>query len=130
MQFFIYSVNMAFNKQQKQFAIEYIKDWNATQAAKRAGYSETAAYSQGHRLLKNADVQRYISEYINEHVKNTNRIIKENIDLWRNLINNSEDENVILKSSELLGKTVGQFSDKMILQGDKEAPLTITIEEV
>lgn len=37
---------------QELFAIEYAKDFNATQAAIRAGYSKRTAYSQGGRLLK------------------------------------------------------------------------------
>lgn len=42
------------------FAMEYLVDRNATKAAKRAGYSEATAYSQGHRLLKNVEVAAYI----------------------------------------------------------------------
>lgn len=34
---------------------------NATEAAKSAGYSPATAYSQGHRLLKDAEVQRQVS---------------------------------------------------------------------
>lgn len=45
------------NKKIKRFCNEYIIDLNATQAAIRAGYSEKTAYSQGHRLLKNVEVQ-------------------------------------------------------------------------
>jgi phage terminase small subunit len=46
----------------ERFAIEYIKDLNATEAAKRAGYSPKTAYSQGSRLLKNVEVQNKIRE--------------------------------------------------------------------
>jgi len=45
----------------KAFAREYPKDWNATQAAIRAGYSPKTAYSQGQRLLKNVEVQAEIA---------------------------------------------------------------------
>jgi len=41
---------------QQRFVDEYLIDFNATQAAIRAGYSEKSAYSQGERLLKNAEV--------------------------------------------------------------------------
>ncbi len=41
---------------QQRFAEEYVVDHNATQAAKRAGYSPKTAYSQGQRLLKNVEV--------------------------------------------------------------------------
>ncbi|MFX4209292.1 terminase small subunit [Aliarcobacter butzleri] len=48
--------------QYKQFAEEFIKDFNATQAAIRTGYSVKTANRQGSRLLSNVDIQKYISE--------------------------------------------------------------------
>ncbi len=51
---------MALNEKQKRFADEYLVDLNATQAARRAGYSERSAYSQGHRLLQYPEVKGYI----------------------------------------------------------------------
>lgn len=39
------------------FVREYLKDFNGTQAAIRAGYSERAAKQEASRLLTNADVQ-------------------------------------------------------------------------
>ena len=50
------------NTKQNAFAVEYVKDRNATQAAIRAGYSEKTAYSQGNRLLKNDEVKEIIKE--------------------------------------------------------------------
>ncbi|MGJ3499893.1 Terminase small subunit (plasmid) [Piscirickettsia salmonis] len=46
----------------EKFVNEYLKDFNATQAAIRAGYSEKTARSQGQRLLTNADVKQGIAE--------------------------------------------------------------------
>jgi len=43
-------------KQQK-FVEQYLIDLNATQAAIRAGYSESGARTEGSRLLANADIQ-------------------------------------------------------------------------
>lgn len=50
------------NPKQAQFVREYLIDLNATQAAKRAGYSEKTAYAQGQRLLKHAEVAAALSE--------------------------------------------------------------------
>ena len=50
------------NDKHKAFASEYVIDYNATQAAIRAGYSEKTAYSQGNRLLKNDEIQEAIKE--------------------------------------------------------------------
>ena len=49
-------------EKQKRFADEYLIDLNATQAAIRAGYSKKTAYSQGERLLKKVEVEKYIQE--------------------------------------------------------------------
>ena len=54
------------NPKQRAFAQEYIKDWNATQAATRCGYSPKTARSQGQRLLTNADIQNEISRLSDE----------------------------------------------------------------
>lgn len=50
------------NEKHKAFAREYVKDRNATQAAIRSGYTEKTAYSQGNRLLKNAEIKELIDE--------------------------------------------------------------------
>lgn len=42
------------------FALEYLKDLNAAQAAIRAGYSKKTAKQQGQRLLTNADLKEFI----------------------------------------------------------------------
>lgn len=43
------------------FAAEYVKDFNATQAAIRAGYSESTAKQQGSRLLTRVDVKALVA---------------------------------------------------------------------
>lgn len=45
-----------------RFVAEYLKDFNATQAAVRAGYSAKTAKQQGSRLLTNVDVAAAIAE--------------------------------------------------------------------
>lgn len=58
-------------EKQKRFVQEYIKDLNATAAAKRAGYSEKTAYSMGQRLLKNVEVQTAIQKGIEKRQART-----------------------------------------------------------
>ncbi|OAJ35323.1 terminase small subunit [Piscirickettsia salmonis] len=45
----------------EKFVNEYLKDFNATQAAIRAGYSEKGARQQAHKLLTNADIKKAIA---------------------------------------------------------------------
>ena len=53
---------MSLNDKQTRFALEYMVDLNATQAAIRAGYSPRTAVKQGHRLLTNADIGTFIAQ--------------------------------------------------------------------
>ena len=47
---------------QKRFCEEYVIDWNATRAAKAAGYSENTAAVQGSENLTKPNIQAYIEE--------------------------------------------------------------------
>lgn len=51
---------------QRRFVEEYCVDCNAAQAAKRAGYSEKTAYSQGSRLLRDVKISEAISERLDK----------------------------------------------------------------
>lgn len=51
---------------QQRFIDEYLIDFNATQAAIRAGYSQDTAKQQGSRLLTNVDVRAAIDTAIRE----------------------------------------------------------------
>lgn len=59
------------NARQSAFVNEYLIDLNATQAAIRAGYSAKTAYSQGERLLKNAEVAAAVSAAQTERSQRT-----------------------------------------------------------
>jgi len=53
-------------EKQRLFCVEYLTDFNATQAAIRAGYSKQTARQQGDRLLSNVDIQKEISEQVED----------------------------------------------------------------
>ena len=53
---------MELTDRQLRFVEEYVKDYNATQAAIRAGYSEKTAHNSGHRNVKNGEIQEKIKE--------------------------------------------------------------------
>lgn len=53
---------MKLTPKQHQFVLEYLIDLNATQAAKRAGYSAKTANEQGARLLANVSVRSAIEK--------------------------------------------------------------------
>ena len=55
------TISETLNDRQKLFCSEYLIDFNATEAAKRAGYSEKTAYSIGHELLKKPEISNWIA---------------------------------------------------------------------
>ena len=57
---------MALSAKRRAFVEEYLRCWNATEAAKRAGYSERTAYTQGSRLLSNVQVMEYVKQRLSE----------------------------------------------------------------
>lgn len=133
-------------KTQKRFADEYLIDTNATQAAIRAGYSKKTAYSQGQRLLKKVEVQRYIKEQAekvqNKKIADATEVMEYLTSVLRGestsevvvvegcgdgysearSIDKAPDEKEKLKAAELLGKRYGIFTDKI---GVSVEPVTI-----
>lgn len=57
---------MGLRAQQRAFLEAYLQCWNASEAARRAGYSEKTAGSQGHDLLKNPEIQAAIEARLAE----------------------------------------------------------------
>lgn len=57
---------MSLTNKQQAFVREYTRDFNATRAAKAAGYSDKTAYSYGQQLLKNLEIQDAIKAHIAE----------------------------------------------------------------
>ncbi len=53
---------MKLSPKQRAFVTEYLKDFNGTQAAIRAGYSPRAAAPQSTRLLTKANIQKAIQD--------------------------------------------------------------------
>ena len=68
---------------QRVFVEEYLRDFNATQAAIRAGYSKRTAYSIGQRLLKNVEVNGAIQQRVDEKVMKTDEILSRLSDMAR-----------------------------------------------
>jgi len=53
-------------RKQQIFIDEYLKCWNAAEAARRAGYSVKTAYSIGHELLNKPEVEAAIQARLEE----------------------------------------------------------------
>lgn len=53
---------MSLNEKQRAFCEYYVACFNATEAAKKAGYSAKTAYSIGNENLKKPEIQKYLQE--------------------------------------------------------------------
>ena len=62
---------MALTEKQARFVAEYLVDLNATDAAKRAGYSEKTAYAIGFENLRKPEIQDAIQEAMAQREKRT-----------------------------------------------------------
>ena len=89
---------MGLNEKQKRFCDEYVIDYNATQSAIRAGYSEKTAYSIGQRMLKKVEIQKQIAELTTEKKKEKKSWIdqlilmrEEAIPVYRGLLNSDNE---------------------------------------
>lgn len=132
------------NSKQKLFCEEYLKDFNATQAAIRAGYSKKTAYSQGQRMLKKVEIKNKIKE-IREEIQNKNIATIKDIEefLSASMNGNLDEEMVVtvgvgeglseiqkvrkqisakdrIKAAELLGKRYSMWTDKVDMTGNLE----------
>jgi phage terminase small subunit len=125
-------------EKQKRFADYYIETGNATESARRAGYSlKTARVIGGENLLKPA-IRAYIDEQLaqkdNERIASADEVLQLLTSIARGEI--EEDvlkgigggEQVIvkkeldgkdrLKAAELLGKRYGLFVEKLDIKGE------------
>ena len=64
---------MALNTKRRVFVEEYLRCWNATEAARRAGYAYPRR--QGHRLLTNVDIQARVKERIQEKAMSADEVL-------------------------------------------------------
>lgn len=125
---------------QEMFVKEYLVDLNATQAAVRAGYSEKTANAQGSRLLANVNIRAYIEKAQAERAEKLQldadwvlRRLKEISDKCmtavpvetfvpgEGMVESGEyefDSTGANRATELIGKHLGMFKDKLDITGD------------
>ncbi len=105
----------------KQKAFAELYDGNGTEAAIKAGYSPKTAAFQASRLLKNVNIQNAIKN--REQKESRGRIAnrQQRQEFWTGIMGNGDVEvKDRLRASELLGKSEGDFIDKVdaTLQGE------------
>jgi phage terminase small subunit len=71
------------NKKQALFVDYYLQSFNASDAARKAGYSEKTAYSIGSRLLKDVEISAVIQERLAEVHMSAEEALKLTADIAR-----------------------------------------------
>jgi len=74
---------MALRRRQRAFIEEYLKCWNATEAAIRVGYSKRTAYSIGHENLNKPEIAEFIATRLGELKMSADEVIKRLTDMAR-----------------------------------------------
>jgi phage terminase small subunit len=110
---------MALTAKQQLFITEYLVDFNATQAAIRAGYSERTAQEQGSRLLSNVMVQEAIAEARKGRIERVEWTADEILrDLKEIATDRSIEPKDRIKAYELGGKHLAMWKDKVEHSGN------------
>jgi phage terminase small subunit len=115
---------------QERFCLEYVVDFNATQAAIRAGYSEHTSYSIGWENLKKPEIANRLAELRTKDAIAT-QLTREYV--IEGLMGIAEYGDKMLsarvRAYELLGKHLAMFTDRLeITQMPDQATVHAWIE--
>lgn len=112
---------MARTDKRQAFVTEYLIDFNATQAAIRAGYAPRSARQQAARLLTNDDIQAELARR-RLHLEQQGLVSVEEVISGLRREATYEDEGAShaarVSAWEKLGKYLGLFADKQEHSGD------------
>lgn len=121
--FFIYKIGgevvLKLNARQKAFCEYYVACGNATEAAMKAGYSETYSKTRTNVLLQNVEICRYINE-LQEKAKSS-RIMTaiERREFLTSMIKDGAVKDTDrLKAVDILNKMDGEYTQKVEVNGN------------
>lgn len=95
---------MSLTNKRIAFVEHYLGCWNASKAARLAGYKQ--AHSQGPRLLGNVDIQVYIQTRLTDVSMGTDEVLTRLTEIARG------DSRDTIKALELLGKHHKLFTER------------------
>jgi len=115
---------------QNRFVAEYLVDLSATAAAKRSGYSPKTAYKIGSENLRKPQIAKRIEDQMNQRAERTEITADWVLNEIRQSLHRSkekQDENNVLRASELLGKHLKLFTDKVEQTGEQQVRVSFNI---
>lgn len=110
---------------QQQFCLEYLKDFNGTQAAIRAGYSKKTANEQAARMLANVNIQNYIREINNTIQKSTIMDVQEIQERLTKVARGDLEEDVVVVLGDGEGYSTAKVVKKQIGAKDQVRALEL-----
>ena len=90
---------MALTPKQQKFADYYLETGNATESAKKAGYSEKTAYSIGNENLSKPEIKEYIQERLDELKSKQIATIDEVMQFYTSIMRGEEKDQFGLDAS-------------------------------
>lgn len=108
------TVSKKLNERQKKFAEYYAQSGNATESARKAGYSEKFCNTNASKTLQNTTVQEYIKA-LSEKTRN-DRILTacERQEILSDIAKDgSEDAQARIKAIDTLNKMTGEYTLKV-----------------
>lgn len=139
--------NIKLTEKQQRFCDYYIENPNATEAARKAGYSERYLNTNANKLLQNTTIKAYIEKRLkqmeDERIANADEVLKYLTSIMRGehteevvvvegigegcsearLIDKDISARERLKAAELLGKRYSIFSEKVDISGSLDTGL-------
>ena len=116
---------MGLTKKQRVFIDEYVKCWNASEAARRAGYSKKTAYSIGQENLNKPEIKLEIDDRLASIRMSSDEVLKEFTDIARSDMGDFVDQNLCIDLADArkrgLTKLIKKIKQKTITTiGKKE----------
>ena len=107
------------NVRQQKFCDYYLQSCNATDAAKKAGYSERTAYSIGEENLKKPEIKKYLAEHGKKAHKERIATAEEVLAFWSEVLRDRKEKTQDrLRASENLGKRYALFTDNVSMANE------------
>ncbi len=124
------------NDKQKKFCEEYMLDYNATQAAIRALYSEKTARQTGYEILTKPYIKAYIAELQNKMSELSGITTLGNILKLKEIAQSSIDSKNVkvieqIKATEVLNKMLGlNAPDALDINDSRDITIKVVHERV
>lgn len=118
------------NVRQQKFCDYYLQSCNATDAAKKAGYSERTAYSIGEENLKKPEIKKYLAEHGEKAHKERIASANEVLEFWSETMRDEKQTRKDrLRASENLGKRYRLLEPEKGLEEQNPINIEISFED-